>query len=186
MHLQNVRVPFNHSRPQDVISHTHQRSPYQFTSFAFSQTLVFKLYQMPQEALLLANRVGQKVFNPSLGEFPGGKGQRSNVVRRRTRGGDKKFLRSLAKSFWRSLFTPWMTTRRCYDQPFAGERTRDDSPGEGMGMNTPDTTERRGAIRVPAVLRRHGESGATGTVAASAAVGLDFRHQTLADRPETA
>ncbi|GKO12349.1 hypothetical protein NUKP99_46010 [Klebsiella variicola] len=61
-------------------------------------------------------------------------------------------------------------------------------------MNTPDTTERRGAIRVPAVLRRHGESGATGTVAASAAgtvaasaaVDLDLRHQTLADRPETA
>ncbi|BCH47200.1 hypothetical protein KAM260_50910 (plasmid) [Klebsiella pneumoniae] len=55
-----------------------------------------------------------------------------------------------------------------------------------MRMNTPDTTERRGAIRVPAVLRRHGESGATGTVAASAAVDLDFRHQTLAARPETA
>ncbi|BFF87317.1 hypothetical protein KP190043_p11900 (plasmid) [Klebsiella pneumoniae subsp. pneumoniae] len=40
--------------------------------------------------------------------------------------------------------------------------------------------------RVPAVLRRHGESGAAGTVAASAAVDLDFRHQTLAVRPETA
>nr|QIQ11883.1 hypothetical protein [Klebsiella pneumoniae] len=40
--------------------------------------------------------------------------------------------------------------------------------------------------RVPAVLRRHGESGATGTVAASAAVDLDVRHQTLAARPETA
>jgi hypothetical protein len=39
---------------------------------------------------------------------------------------------------------------------------------------------------VPAVFRRHGESGATGTVAASAAVDLDLRHQTLADRPETA
>nr|AVI43825.1 hypothetical protein [Klebsiella pneumoniae] len=34
--------------------------------------------------------------------------------------------------------------------------------------------------RVPAVLRRHGESGATGTVAASAAVDPDVRHQTLA------
>ncbi len=34
------------------------------------------------------------------------------------------------------------------------------------------------------VYRRHGESGAAGTVAASAAV--DLRHQTLADRPETA
>nr|URZ94596.1 Hypothetical protein [Raoultella ornithinolytica] len=42
------------------------------------------------------------------------------------------------------------------------------------------------ARRVPAVLRRHGESGATGTVAASAAVDLDVRHQTLAARPETA
>ena len=72
MHLQNVRVPVNHSRPQDVISHTHQRAPYQFTSFAFSQTLVFKLYQMQQEALLLANRVGQKVFNPSFGRLFGG------------------------------------------------------------------------------------------------------------------
>ncbi|QQM86076.1 hypothetical protein JIK52_28425 [Klebsiella variicola] len=39
---------------------------------------------------------------------------------------------------------------------------------------------------MPAVLRRHGESGATGTVAASAAVDLDVRHQTLAVRPETA
>ena len=39
---------------------------------------------------------------------------------------------------------------------------------------------------MPAVLRRHGESGATGTVAASAAVDLDLRHQTLAVRPETA
>ena len=39
---------------------------------------------------------------------------------------------------------------------------------------------------LPAVLRRHGESGATGTVAASAAVDLDVRHQTLAVRPETA
>ncbi|GKO91171.1 hypothetical protein NUBL21983_52660 [Klebsiella variicola] len=55
-----------------------------------------------------------------------------------------------------------------------------------MRMNTPDTTERRGAIRVPAVLRRHGESGAAGTVAASAAVDFDLRHQTLAVRPETA
>ena len=36
------------------------------------------------------------------------------------------------------------------------------------------------------VYRRHGESGAAGTVAASAAVDLDFRHQTLAVRPETA
>nr|AVI43417.1 hypothetical protein [Klebsiella pneumoniae] len=42
------------------------------------------------------------------------------------------------------------------------------------------------ARRVPAVLRRHGESGATGTVAASAAVDLDVRHQTLAVRAETA
>ncbi|MDV0417961.1 hypothetical protein RVO91_29165, partial [Klebsiella variicola] len=55
-----------------VISHTHQRSPYQFTSFAFSHTLAFKLYQIQQEALLLANRGGQKVFNPSFGRFFGG------------------------------------------------------------------------------------------------------------------
>ncbi|KGT61561.1 hypothetical protein T643_A5518 [Klebsiella pneumoniae MRSN 1319] len=39
---------------------------------------------------------------------------------------------------------------------------------------------------MPAVLRRHGESGAAGTVAASAAVDPDVRHQTLAARPETA
>jgi hypothetical protein len=37
---------------------------------------------------------------------------------------------------------------------------------------------------VPAVLRRHGESGAAGTVAASAAVDLDLRHQTLASGPK--
>ena len=53
------------------------------------------------------------------------------------------------------------------------------------------TTERAGAKRrCPSecrqLYRRHGESGATGTVAASAAVDLDFRHQTLAVRPETA
>nr|AWD76727.1 hypothetical protein [uncultured bacterium]AWD76751.1 hypothetical protein [uncultured bacterium] len=40
--------------------------------------------------------------------------------------------------------------------------------------------------RVPAVLRRHGESGAAGTAAASAAVDFDLRHQTLAVRPESA
>nr|AWD76726.1 hypothetical protein [uncultured bacterium] len=39
--------------------------------------------------------------------------------------------------------------------------------------------------RVPAVLRRHGESGAAGTAAASAAVDFDLRHQTLAVRPES-
>ncbi|PUF26972.1 hypothetical protein DAX92_26640, partial [Salmonella enterica subsp. enterica] len=44
--------------------------------------------------------------NPSLGEFPGGKGQRSNVARRKERGGDKKFLHPFAKSFWRSSFPP--------------------------------------------------------------------------------
>ncbi len=53
------------------------------------------------------------------------------------------------------------------------------------------TTKSAGAKRrCPAecrqLYRRHGESGATGTVAASAAVDPDLRHQTLAVRPETA
>ena len=62
---------------------------------------------------------------------------------------------------------------------------------QGKGAGTRRNDEERGREtalprRVPAVLRRHGESGATGTVAASAAVDLDVRHQTLAARPETA
>ena len=62
---------------------------------------------------------------------------------------------------------------------------------QGKGAGTRRNDEERGREtalprRVPAVLRRHGESGAAGTVAASAAVDLDFRHQTLAVRPETA
>ena len=62
---------------------------------------------------------------------------------------------------------------------------------QGKGAGTRRNDEERGREtallrRVPAVLRRHGESGAAGTVAASAAVDPDFRHQTLAARPETA
>ncbi len=59
--------------------------------------------------------------------------------------------------------------------------------GKGAGTRRNDGTRGRETAlpcRVPAILRRHGESGATGTVAASAAV--DTGHQTLADRPETA
>ena len=61
--------------------------------------------------------------------------------------------------------------------------------GKGAGIRRNDEERGRETAlprRVPAVLRRHGESGAAGTVAASAAVDLDFRHQTLAVRPETA
>ena len=62
---------------------------------------------------------------------------------------------------------------------------------QGKGAGTRRNDEERGRetalpCRVPAVLRRHGESGAAGTVAASAAVDLDLRHQTLDVRPETA
>ena len=62
---------------------------------------------------------------------------------------------------------------------------------QGKGAGTRRNDEERGREtalprRVPAVLRRHGESGAAGTVAASAAVDPDLRHQTLAVRPETA
>ncbi len=68
-------------------------------------------------------------------------------------------------------------------------QTGDTAPGKGAGTRRND--EERGRetalpCRVPAVLRRHGESGAAGTVAASAAVDPDLRHQTLAGRPETA
>lgn len=60
-------------------------------------------------------------------------------------------------------------------------------PGKGAGTRRNDGTRGRETAlpcRVPAVLRRHGESGATVPVAASAAV--ELRHQTLAGRPETA
>nr|QTX14414.1 hypothetical protein [Klebsiella pneumoniae] len=73
-----------------------------------------------------------------------------------------------------------------------GEWTQTGDTGTGgKGAGTRRNDEERGREtalprRVPAVLRRHGESGATGTVAASAAVDLDVRHQTLAAGPETA
>ena len=71
-----------------------------------------------------------------------------------------------------------------------GEWTQTGDTGtRGKEQARAATTERAGAKRrCPAecrqLYRRHGESGAAGTVAASAAV--DLRHQTLADRPETA
>ena len=55
--------------------------------------------------------------------------------------------------------------------------------GKGAGIRRNDEERGRETAlprRVPAVLRRHGESGAAGTVAASAAVDPDLRHQTLA------
>ncbi|WP_426724186.1 hypothetical protein [Enterobacter cloacae complex sp. 339J8] len=63
-------------------------------------------------------------------------------------------------------------------------------PGKGAGTRRNDGTRGRETAlprRVPQFFApARGESGATGTVAASAAVDLDFRHQTLAVRPETA
>nr|QIQ12256.1 hypothetical protein [Klebsiella pneumoniae] len=74
---------------------------------------------------------------------------------------------------------------------FFGLMKRSGMAGKNLlrkALPSPGTRGRETALprRVPAVLRRHGESGATGTVAASAAVDLDVRHQTLAARPETA
>ncbi|VTM44847.1 Uncharacterised protein [Klebsiella pneumoniae] len=62
--------------------------------------------------------------------------------------------------------------------------------GEGAGTRRNDE-ERGRETALPlqsagSFIAGHGESGAAGTVAASAAVDLDFRHQTLAARPETA
>lgn len=63
---------------------------------------------------------------PSFGEFPGGKGRSSNGVRRPARGEAKSFC--LEKVFSEVYFTPCGATRRCYEQPSAGERPSDGSP----------------------------------------------------------
>nr|AVI43799.1 hypothetical protein [Klebsiella pneumoniae] len=89
------------------------------------------------------------------------------------------------------LALPSRTARRVVlvSAPANGLKQGDTGTGE-RSRHPPQRRNARArngvARRVPAVLRRHGESGATGTVAASAAVDLDVRHQTLAVRPETA
>ena len=85
---------------------------------------------------------------------------------KRQRNGREKFIA-------KGPAVPW-TARRVV--LVSGTRRNDEERGRETALPR----------RVPAVLRRHGESGATGTVAASAAVDLDVRHQTLAARPETA
>ncbi len=89
-------------------------------------------------------------------------------------------------------YRPWDSKTGCACLS-SGEWTQTGDTGTGKGAGTRRNDGTRGRetwrcpARVPAVLRhRHGESGATGTVAASAAVELDVRHQTLAVRPETA
>ncbi|MDR8560473.1 hypothetical protein XC78_21355, partial [Klebsiella pneumoniae] len=90
----------------------------------------------------------------------------------------------------KALPSPGQQDGLCLSQP----RRMDSNGGygyQGKGAGTRRNDEERGREtalprRVPAVLRRHGESGAAGTVAASAAVDPDVRHQTLAARPETA
>lgn len=79
----------------------------------------------------------------------------------------------------------------------AGEGRRQKFWRRSLYPSDDDTTVLRPALRVRTdremaspgeqdAHTRHGESGASGTVAASAAVDLDVRHQTLAVRPETA
>ncbi len=102
---------------------------------------------------------------------------------KRQRNGREKFIA-------KGPAVPW-TARRVVlvSAPANGLKRVIRVPGKGAGTRRNDEERGRETAlprRVPAVLRRHGESGATGTVAASAAVDLDFRHQTLAVRPETA
>jgi hypothetical protein len=102
---------------------------------------------------------------------------------KRQRNGREKFIA-------KGSAVPW-TARRVVlvSAPANGLKRVIRVPGKGAGTRRNDEERGRETAlprRVPAVLRRHGESGATGTVAASAAVDLDLRHQTLAVRPETA
>ncbi len=102
---------------------------------------------------------------------------------KRQRNGREKFIA-------KGPAVPW-TARRVVlvSAPANGLKRVIRVPGKGAGTRRNDEERGRETAlprRVPAVLRRHGESGATGTVAASAAVDLDVRHQTLAVRPETA
>ena len=95
------------------------------------------------------------------------------------------------KNLLRKVYRPW-TARRVVlvSAPANGLKWVIRHQG-GYEQEPAATTERAGAKRrCPSecrqFYRRHGESGATGTVAASAAVDPDLRHQTLAVRPETA
>jgi hypothetical protein len=100
---------------------------------------------------------------------------------KRQRNGREKFVR-------KALPSPGQQDGLCCLSPGEWTQTGDTGTREAGTRRNDGTRGRETALpcRVPAVLRRHGESGATGTVAASAAVDLDLRHQTLADRPETA
>ena len=117
------------------------------------------------------------------GEFSRGKGQRSNGGWQE-KGADKSFCGPRQK-FWRRSLTLRMTTRRCLSSP-PRENGQGRWPHRGTGCTHP--TRRNGVApsECRQLYRRHGESGATGTDAANAAVDLDVRHQTLAVRPETA
>jgi hypothetical protein len=75
------------------------------------------------------------VVIPSFGEFPGGKGRRSNDVRRPARGEAKSFY--LEKVFSEVHFTPCGATRRCYEQPSASERPSDGLPDLQRGGTRP-------------------------------------------------
>jgi len=75
------------------------------------------------------------VVIPSFGEFPGGKGRRSNGVRRHARGETKSFY--LEKVFGEVHLTPCGVTRRCYEQPSAGERPSDGPPETQRGGTRP-------------------------------------------------
>ena len=102
---------------------------------------------------------------------------------KRQRNGREKFIA-------KGPAVPW-TARRVVlvSAPANGLKRVIRRQGKGAGIRRNDEERGRETAlprRVPAVLRRHGESGAAGTVAASAAVDPDLRHQTLAVRPETA
>lgn len=90
---------------------------------------------------------------PSLGEFPGGKGPRSNDVRRSARGGDEKFVQPFAQTFRRSAFHP-LRDDTAVLRPALRRGTHRERVHQRLGMrrNTLDTAERRGVINAPAAV----------------------------------
>ena len=97
----------------------------------------------------------------------------------------------LSRARFTACHLPWTDDGDCACLS-PGEWTQTGDTGtRGKEQAPAATTKSAGAKRrCPAecrqLYRRHGESGAAGTVAASAAVDPDLRHQTLAVRPETA
>ena len=120
---------------------------------------------------------------------PGINFTRLRAVRRK--GINEHGRRQLSRARFTACHLPWTDDGDCACLS-PGEWTQTGDTGtRGKEQAPAATTKSAGAKRrCPAecrqLYRRHGESGAAGTAAASAAVDLDVRHQTLAVRPETA